>query len=113
MAQVREKTGCDIIGHFDLVSKFNEDGSLFDETHPRYRAAALAALERLMDTPAVFEMNTGAMAKGYRTRPYPAAFLRERLQARGKRLLFSSDCHDKTRLLYGAELYAAETEANT
>ena len=41
-----EKTGCDIIGHFDLISKFNENGELFDDTDPRYIAAWKAAADR-------------------------------------------------------------------
>ena len=60
-----------------------------------------AALERLMQTPAVFERNTGAIARGYRTQPYPAAWIRDELHARGKCLLWSSDCHDKKDLLFG------------
>ena len=34
----------DIVGHFDLITKFNEDGRLFDENDPRYQSAALDAL---------------------------------------------------------------------
>lgn len=41
-----EKTRCRVIAHFDLIEKFNEDGALFDRNDPRYRAAALGALER-------------------------------------------------------------------
>ena len=36
VADVANRTGCDIIGHFDLITKFNEGGRLFDESHPRY-----------------------------------------------------------------------------
>lgn len=34
-----EKTRCRVIAHFDLIEKFNEDGSLFDRNAPRYPAA--------------------------------------------------------------------------
>lgn len=101
VADVYDRTHCDIIGHFDLIMKFNDDGALFDPYHPRCRSAALTALERLMQTPAVFERNTGAIARGYRTQPYPAAWIRDELHARGKCLLWSSDCHDKKDLLFG------------
>ena len=33
-----------ILGHVDLIAKFNGDGYFFDEEDPRYRAAALEAL---------------------------------------------------------------------
>ena len=105
VADVYRKTGCQIIGHFDLVAKFNENGRLFDENHPRYRVAAQAALAELMKTPAVFEFNTGAIARGYRTTAYPAPQFLEILHQQGKSLLFSSDCHNAGQLLFGWEAY--------
>ena len=45
VANVVGKTDADIIGHFDLISKFNEDGSLFDENHPRYVKAYQDAIK--------------------------------------------------------------------
>ena len=105
VAQVCEKTKCDIIGHFDLITKFNEDGSLFDVDSPRYRAAAYRALDALCATDAVFEINTGAIARGYTTKPYPADFILEELKARGRKLIFSSDCHDREQLLFGYDMY--------
>ena len=103
VSEVCEKTKCDIAGHFDLVTKFNEGGSLFDTSHPRYRKAALEAMDRLLQHPAVFEINTGAMSRGYRTSPYPESFLLQELETRGVPLILSSDCHDKRNLLYGLE----------
>ena len=101
VARVYEVTHCDIIAHFDLITKFNEGNVLFDPTHPRYRAAALSALEALRETPAVFEINTGAMARGYRTSPYPDPFILDILCRSGRPLILSSDCHDKRYLLHG------------
>ncbi|MBO5556674.1 MAG: histidinol-phosphatase [Oscillospiraceae bacterium] len=107
MARVHEKTGCQIVGHFDLLTKFNEGDRLFDTGHPRYRQAALEALDRLCWAPVAFEINTGAMARGYRITPYPAPFLLEELQTRKVPLILSSDCHDKRYLLYGLDQFAA------
>ena len=101
-----EKTHCRVIAHFDLIEKFNEAGDLFDRTHPRYRAAALAALDRLKDAPVIFEVNTGAIARGYRTTPYPAPFLLQAMQDAGVRLMLNSDCHDRRFLLCGFDQYA-------
>ncbi len=42
-----------------------------------------------------------AVAKGWRTQPYPANWLLKELQARGARLIFSSDCHKADQLLAG------------
>lgn len=105
VAQVYEKTKCDIIGHFDLITKFNENDCLFDTASPRYRTAALGALDALCASPAVFEINTGAIARGYRQTPYPADFILEELKKRSKKLIFSSDCHDRNQLLFGYDMY--------
>ena len=67
---------------------------------PRYAAAADAALERLIEAPVLLEVNTGAMARGYRSEPYPEKRIRDRWLTAGKELIFSSDCHDKRKLLF-------------
>ena len=100
-ADVVRRTGCQVVGHFDLVTKFNEEGVLFDEGDRRYRSAALEALETLLDTGAVLEVNTGAMSRGYRTAPYPAAFLLRRIRERGGSIVITSDSHSPSTLLYG------------
>lgn len=101
VAQVVQKTGANIIGHFDLISKFNEDGTLFDDTHPRYVAAWQSAAEQLLKAGVPFEINTGAISRGYRTTPYPAGPIREFLRSRGAKLLLSSDSHRATTLCFG------------
>jgi hypothetical protein len=37
-----------VIAHFDLIRKLNRDGSLFDQGHPRYRAAWKKAADQLL-----------------------------------------------------------------
>ncbi len=101
VGEVWERTHCDIIAHFDLVTKYNEDDCLFDTAHPRYRRAAEAALDRLRGSPAVLEINTGAIARGYRITPYPAPWILERWRAAGGKVIWSSDCHDRRFLLCG------------
>ena len=107
VAQVMERTGCTFVGHFDLVTKFNEGGQLFSETDPRYVRAAEAALEALCSQEAVFEINTGAMARGYRAAPYPGRAILERVRDLGGRVILSADCHDAEKLLYGLPEAAA------
>ena len=101
MARVDTVTGGEIVGHFDLITKFNEGGAQFDEGDPVYREAALAALHALAARGRIFEINTGAVSRGYRTAPYPAAFLLRELAAVGGRITFSSDSHSAATVLYG------------
>ena len=111
VADVYRKTRCRIIGHFDLIAKFNGNGDLFDPKHPRYQAAAQMALDALLETPAVLEVNTGAMARGYTTEPYPAKDILTRWLAAGKEVIFSSDCHNADNLLFGYDVYEAHVQA--
>lgn len=101
VGRVYEKTRCKIVAHFDLVTKFNEDGDLFDTADPRYTAAADAALDALLPCPVTFEINYGAVARGYRKTPYPEPRILDTLQKRGARVVKTSDCHDKRFLLLG------------
>ena len=101
LADVVDKTGCDIVGHFDLVSKFNAGGTLFDEADPRYRTSAFEALDYLLKKDVVFEINTGAISRGYCTKPYPSVPFLRYIAEHGGRVMLSSDAHDKKNLLYG------------
>ena len=93
LSRIFDVTHCDIVGHFDLITKFNKRLPMIDEQNPRYRAAALRALDALCKTGAIFEINTGAMTRGYRTAPYPAPWLLRAMKARGARITFSADAH--------------------
>lgn len=84
----------DIVGHFDLIEKFNANGRFFDSQSPAYRKIALGALEGIAGTGAIVEINTGAMARGYTKQPYPAAFLIRRLRELEIPVIVSSDAHD-------------------
>ena len=105
VSDVARKTKCNIIGHFDLVSKFNEKMHFFDEHHPRYVSAWRAAAGRLLETGVPFEINTGAMSRSWRTTAYPSAEMIDYIRARGGRLVLSSDSHRKQTLCFGFEKY--------
>lgn len=93
-AEFAAASRCQIVGHFDLVTKFNQKGRYFDEEDPRYRRAALEALEAAMAEEAIFEINTGAISRRWRTAPYPAAFLLDAIRQREGRICITSDSHD-------------------
>ena len=97
-----------ILGHIDLVTKFIEHGEFFDETDGRYRQAALSALGPADPAATLLEINTGAMSRGYRSRPYPAPFLLEAWRRRGGRVILTADAHSSEAVLYG---YDAAAEA--
>lgn len=90
----------DIVAHFDIVIKNNENEAFFDESSLAYQKLALEALHACADTDAVFEVNTGGMYRGYRNVPYPARFLLEALQQRGGRVTVSADAHNTSAITY-------------
>lgn len=84
------------IAHFDLPVKYG----VIDEESPAYRAAALEALDAVLELDVPLEVNTGAMAKGVKTVPYPSDFLIRRILEKNGQLMLGSDCHYKEKLLF-------------
>ena len=92
------ESGADIIGHMELVMKFNEARDLFDDGDPRYLNCALEAADCAADSGKLIEVNTGAVAKGYRTQPYPGPAMLKRLAERNAPIILTTDCHDARKL---------------
>ena len=105
LTKVYDKTGCDILAHFDLVTKYNEGNTLFDPSHPRYIRAAEAALDVLTKKPVIFEINTGVIARGHRNDAYPALNLLDIILKSGCDTILSSDCHDADYLTASFDRY--------
>lgn len=101
----------DIVGHFDLLTKFDETDRFFDADSPRFRAAALRAMDALVATDKIFEINTGAISRGYRSAPYPSRALLKELRRRGGRITVSADAHAANDVAFGfAEAEALATD---
>lgn len=89
----------DIIGHIDLLTKFDEVEPIFDITDPEYIAAAKGAVDALLPLCVPFEINTGAISRGYRKTPYPAPFLLAYILEKGGKVILSGDVHAASGLL--------------
>lgn len=96
VSNVADKTNADIIGHFDLVSKYSEKNG-YGET-PRFLAAAERAVKALIPCGLPFEINTGVMVRGVRSVPYPSPEILKIIKKHGGKIMLSSDCHDKNYL---------------
>ena len=86
---------CDIVAHFDLITKFNENFAQFNEDDAEYQSIALEAVEKILrEKPDVlFEVNTGAMFRCNNSRPYPAEFILRRICEKGGRVTVTADAH--------------------
>ncbi len=105
VADVVEKTNCDIIAHIDLITKFSEKRALFDTFSDKYKSIALEAVDALIEKDKIFEINTGAISRGWRTYAYPDAFILKRLAEKGARVMLNSDSHSADNIGF----YFAET----
>lgn len=100
VAEVLKKTRADIIGHFDLLTKFNENSVFFDTKDRRYHGYGISAIEALISYDKPFEINTGAIYRGLRSEAYPSIDFLEEIKKQGGKILFSSDSHDSKSLGY-------------
>ncbi len=103
VAGVADRTECDIIGHFDLITKFNEKAPFIDTASKEYRAIALEALDALIEKDKIFEINTGAVSRGFRTSAYPEEFILRRMAEKGARVMINSDTHSAQNIMFGFE----------
>ena len=84
----------DIIGHFDLITKFDDVIENPIAAHTSYPAIAEKYVREAARSECVFEVNTGAIVRGLRRTPYPSEALLHVLKKESARLILSSDCHD-------------------
>ena len=101
----------DILAHIDLIKKLNAKGEFFDEESPRYKVAALKALQAAKDNDCLLEVNTGGVYRGYRKDFYPGPWLLGEWQKMGGKVIITSDSHDIASLTYGFDEAAAAIQA--
>ena len=113
MSRIAVDCRCDIIGHFDLITKFNEGDQLFDTCSDKYKTCVYNALDAIFATassPLVFELNTGAISRGYRSAPYPSSDILKYISENyGNNCAFivTSDAHNAENLLFNFETASA------
>jgi len=104
-------SGCmdytDIVGHLDLITKFNEGNRLFDETSKKYLGYAFGAVDEIMKKDKIFEMNTGAVSRGYRKEPYIARPILKYIREKGGRMTVCADAHQAENYNFGFAQCAA------
>lgn len=98
VATLPERAKIDILGHFDLLAKNNEKGGFLNTTSKEYLSAGYEAIHALKGKIPFFEVNTGAIGRGYRTSPYPQMEFLKEFQKCGFGAVITSDCHNKTYL---------------
>lgn len=98
-------TKVDVVGHIDLITKFNVDTPLFDESNEEYRKIACGCADRILEAKPdiLFEVNTGAMYRVGKKEPYPAEFILRHIYEKGGKITLTSDSHRTEAIVFGFE----------
>lgn len=83
----------EIVGHLDLVRKFNAKHPYFDERADWYREEIGKTAAAVAKSGKIAEINTGAIMRGWMDDAYPSAEFRDRLREKGVKFVLSSDAH--------------------
>ena len=94
-AEVRDSLAFDfdVVGHPDLVRKFNAKHPYFDESAGWYREELERTADALAASGKLVEVNTGAISRGWLDDAYPSPAFRALLRERGVKFILSSDAH--------------------
>lgn len=97
----------DVVGHPDLVRKFNQKHPYFDESAPWYLEELRLTADAIAQSGKKTEVNTGAISRGWLDDAYPSAAFRALLRERGVKFILSSDAHAADALDCAFDRFAA------
>lgn len=84
----------DILGHFDIVTKFGAVGP----EDVSYRKMSVEALEACLQVTPVVELNTKPIVRAWKNEPFPGPFLLKQVLDFGGKVILSSDFHGPEQL---------------
>ena len=96
-----------MIGHVDLVRKFNLKHPFFDVTARWYREELVKTADAVAASGKIVEVNTGAIARGWQEDAYPSVEMRSLLRERGVKFILSSDAHAPETLDFAFERFGS------
>ncbi len=96
--KIANRSEVDIVGHIDLLTKFNENEAFISFDDQEYLQLAYECIDMLIEHKKIFEVNTGAIARGQRQTPYPHHLLLKYIHDHGGKICLNSDCHQKEML---------------
>lgn len=83
----------DVVGHFDLITKYDELGEPYFLGRPEHDEVAKRFIAKVASDGHLLEVNTGAIARGMRRTPYPAVNLLHEIKKAHGSIILNSDCH--------------------
>lgn len=83
----------DIVGHFDIITKYDEKDTKLFLTNDEYLKIAEKYVRKAAEADVIFEINSGAISRGIRKTPYLNENLLYILKSKGSKIILSSDSH--------------------
>ncbi|WP_407428126.1 histidinol-phosphatase [Treponema sp.] len=96
--EMLEKGDFALLGHPDLVRKFNEKFPLFDENESWYRTELKEMAKTVAKWGGATEINSGAISRNWLTKPYPGEYFLELLHEYKVPVAVTSDSHSAENL---------------
>lgn len=93
ISEMAEKFQPPIIGHLDLIKKFNKNNVLFYEGEEWYISIVEKCLNTIKKAKSVIEINTGGISRGYTEEQYPSTFILKMMMEKNIPITINSDAH--------------------
>lgn len=90
----------EIIGHLDLIKKLNHNNLFFNEEESWYKEVLDKVTSTIALSGSIVEVNTGGIARGYTSFPYPSRFILEMIKEKNIPITLNSDAHQVSHLDY-------------
>ncbi|MBE7046459.1 MAG: histidinol-phosphatase HisJ family protein [Ruminococcaceae bacterium] len=87
------KRNPDIVGHFDLITKYDEIDTQLFSNNTEYLKLAEKYISKAAEADVIFEMNSGAISRGLRKTPYLSENMLYILKSKNSKIMLSSDSH--------------------
>jgi len=95
-----KKRNPDIVGHYDVITKFDKIDIERFLNNNEYLKIADKYMNEVAKCDVIFEVNTGAISRGFRKKPYPHENLLHILKKNNAKLILASDSHTAETLVF-------------
>ncbi|SRR5579884_152510 len=102
VAEMATQRCVDVIGHVDLIKRWNLNEQYFSGAEPWYRRQVEAALAAIAASGRLVELNTSAWRKGL-SEPYPSEWILARCRDLDIPIILSADAHAPDQLDFAYE----------
>lgn len=101
VCEMVQKSAPPIIGHLDIIKKFNDDEQYFSEQEQWYKEAVIETLNVIANSKCIVEVNTSGLKKSSSKQTYPAPWILRECLDRKIPICINADAHKPEQLMQG------------